>query len=174
MIAEFWAVPATIGEMKKIPLTQGKFAIVDDIDYAFLVKWKWYFDDYAIRKSRKSDGLSKRITIYMHRVVLSRKLGHFDFEDTDHKNQNRLDNRRCNLRPASRSQNSANRKLQQGSSKFKGVQWHKRGKKWQVRIKFEGKTKHLGLFTDEIEAAQAYNKAAKKLFGEFAYLNSIG
>lgn len=159
--------------MEKIPLTQGKFATVDDIDYEFLIKWKWYFHCYAVRNSHKSDGFDKLIKIFMHREILIRKLGHSDFQETDHKNHNKLDNRRGNLRPASRSQNQGNRKIQQGVSKFKGVHWYKDRKKWQAQIKFEGKRKHLGYFTDEIEAVEAYNRAAKKLFGEFAYLNPV-
>ncbi len=158
--------------MKKIPLTQGKFAIVDDIDYSFLMQRKWRFNQgYAVRSSRKSEGLNKRIAILMHRVVLSRKLGHSNFEETDHKNQNELDNRRGNLRPSSRLENSANSKSRPGTSKFKGVYWNKLNKKWCAQIKFDGKKKHLGYFTDEVEAAKEYNKAALKYFGEFAYLN---
>lgn len=166
---------ASASTMKKIPLTQGKFATVDDIDYAFLMNWKWYFstDGYARRNSRKSDGLGRGVTIRMHRIVLSRELGNFDFEQTDHKNQDRLDNRRSNLRPATVSQNQGNMKLQQGSSKFKGVCWHKQAKKWRVRVQFEGKSIHLGYFTDEIEASKAYNKAALKYFGRFAYVNAV-
>lgn len=160
--------------MKKISLTQGKFAIVDDVDYAFLMRWKWHLHDgYAARTSRKLDGLSKRIKILMHRIILSQKLGHSDFKDTDHKNQDRLDNRRSNLRPATRSQNIGNSKIRQGSSRFKGVCWDKLAKKWQARIWIEDKQKYLGRFTDEIEAAKAYNKAATEYFGEFAYLNSV-
>lgn len=162
--------------MKKIPLTQGKFAIVNDVDYAFLMQWKWFCstnDGYAKRGSRKSDGLTKRKLISMHRVILRRKLGYSDFLDTDHKNRNRLDNRRGNLRPATHSQNLGNSSIRRGSSKFKGVHWFKRDKNWQVRIQFEGARKYLGSFTDEIEAAKVYNKAALKYFGEFACLNPV-
>lgn len=162
--------------MKKISLTQDKFALVDDIDYGFLMQWKWCLDShgYAKRNSRKSDGFDKRITIRMHQIVLIRKLGHSNFKEADHKNQNKLDNQRNNLRPASNSQNRRNRKSYKGSlSKFKGVCWHKCNKKWSVEIGFEGRRKHLGYFTDEVEAAKAYNRAATKYFKEFAHLNSI-
>lgn len=160
--------------MKKISLTQDKFALVDDIDYGFLMQWKWCFHNgYAERASRKSEGFDPPKLIYMHRVVLSRKIGYYDFEETDHKNHNRLDNRRDNLRPATCSQNRRNKKSQRGSSTFKGVSWHKRNNKWQSYIMCNRIRKHLGSFTDEIEAAKAYNKAAIKHFGEFAYLNPV-
>lgn len=162
--------------MKKIPLTQGKFAIVNDIDYAFLMQWKWFFstgDGYAKRGGRKADGLIKHKNISMHRVILGRKLGHSDFLDTDHKNRTRLDSRRGNLRSATHSQNIGNSSIRPGSSKFKGVHWFKRDKNWQVRIQVEGNRKHLGLFTDETEAAKAYNKAALEHFGKFACLNPV-
>lgn len=161
--------------MKKIPLTQGKFAIVNDIDYAFLMQWKWFFstNGYAVRNSRKSDTVDKRTAIYMHRVILIRKLGHSDFVDTDHKNQNRLDNWRSNLRPASAPQNRRNKRIQGGSSKFKGVHWHKRNKRWQAQIGLNGGRKYLGSFTNEIQAAKVYNKAASEHFGKFACLNTV-
>lgn len=128
---------------------------------------------YARRGSQKTDSLSKDKLIHMHRVILSRKLRHSDFNQTDHKNQDRLDNRRSNLRPASVPQNQGNMKIRQGSSKFKGVCWDKNREKWLVRIGFEGKLKHLGRFTDEVEAAKTYNEAALEIFGKFACLNQI-
>jgi hypothetical protein len=84
-----------------------------------------------------------------------------------------------NLRIATTSENGGNRKKaksflgQQCSSKFKGVSWHKRDKKWCSQIQVQQKTIHLGYFIDEIKAAFAYNKAAVKYFGEFAKLNTF-
>ncbi len=157
--------------MKKISLTQGKFAVVNDIDYVFLMQWKWYFHKgYAVRNSHKLGVPSKRKTIYMHRIVLGRKLGHSDFENGDHKDQNKLNNRRGNLRPATVSQDRANRKSPGGVSKFKGVCWHKEKQKWQAKVRIEGKLKHLGYFAIEVKAAKAYNRAALEHFGAFACL----
>ena len=92
----------------------------------------------------------------------------------DHINHNGLDNRKANLRPATRSQNSFNRLIiirKDLSSKYKGVTWGKYKKMWQARIGIYGKRKHIGFFKDEVQAAMAYDKAAKKYHGEFASLN---
>lgn len=97
--------------------------------------------------------------------------------DVDHCFSNLDDN--INIRKATKSQNGANRKLNISSnkkpktSKFKGVSWAKASKKWMAGIGVNGKTKNLGYFTDEKDAARAYNEAALKYFGEFARLNSI-
>jgi len=82
-------------------------------------------------------------------------------------------NIKSNLRVVTVSQNHMNRNTNYGSSKYKGVAWHKGGKKWLAQIMINGKLKHLGYFTSEEEAAQCYNEAAIKLFGEHALLNEI-
>lgn len=151
----------------RIPLTQGKFAIVDKIDYEYLNQFKWCYNcGYAVRHSPTAKG--KRTTILMHRVILER-MRHKDFKDSDHINQNKLDNRRCNLRTATRSQNLCNKgKQSNNTSGFKGVCWVKRDKKWLAQIRINGKRKHLGYFDSKKQAARAYSKAAKKYHGEFA------
>ena len=155
---------------KKIPLTQGKFAIVDDEDYGELSKHKWCVDKtpytyYAIRRVKRR---GKCTTIRMHRFILNAKPG----EDVDHRDSNGLKNTRDNLRICTRSQNVQNqRPRKDGSSRYKGVRWHKTAKKWQAQIVSNHKERHLGLFDNEIQAAQAYDIAAKELFGEFAYTN---
>lgn len=158
---------------KTIPLTQGKVAIVDDADFESLSKHKWYYlKGYAVRKIRHDD---KQRTIYMHHAILKPPLG---FE-SDHLNGNGCDNRRCNLRSCTHSQNlrnsakPAHRRGNICSSKYKGVTWHKPARKWQAQIKLDGMNRYLGLFNDEQEAALRYNIEATKLFGEFANLNAI-
>lgn len=89
----------------------------------------------------------------------------------DHINGDTLDNRKQNLRVASKSQNAANMRKHRGSSKFKGVCWNRKSGKWAVEIKVNGKTQYLGMYADEILAAKVYDTAAKHLFGEFAQLN---
>lgn len=162
--------------MKQIPLTQGQFAIVDDADYDWLNQWKWaahkhssgYF--YAMRNSLQKNG--KYHTVYMAREILGLKFG--DPRQADHIEHHTLDNRRHNLRISTPQQNSMNQKSPQNTtSQFKGVHWHKQCEKWRAEIRINGKLKHLGLYVLETEAALAYNDAAKKYFGEFAYLNVI-
>ncbi len=90
----------------------------------------------------------------------------------DHINHNGLDNRKANLRNCTIKQNNANaRPAKWTSSKYKGVSYIKRKKKWAVYIKKDGRQFNLGCFADEAEAAKAYDASAKKLHGEFAHLN---
>lgn len=153
--------------MKEIQLTQGKVAIVDDDDFEWLAQWKWHTDKngYAIRNVRISTGV--RTTLKMHRVILGLKKG--DGFDVDHINETRSDNRKSNLRKATRSENLRNQgKYKNNTTGFKGVLWHKINKKWTAQIQIYGKGKHLGCFNTPEEASKAYEKAALELHGEFA------
>ena len=160
--------------MKSIPLTQGMTAIVDDDMFERLNRYKWYAQKrkntfYAVRKTLKIDG--KRRTILMHREILGLKFG--DKRQGDHRNHNGLDNRRDSLRICTRSQNQQNGNPRVNcSSVFKGIYWHKAVHKWQAKIQVDGRCIYLGLFASEIEAAKAYDEAAKIYFGEFACINT--
>lgn len=151
--------------MKKIKLTQGKFAKVDDVYFPHVNVWKWYYlHGYAVRKIKNG---KKRRTIFMHRVI-SQVTSSFE---VDHINGDRLDNRTSNLRVCTRKQNCQNRRsLKNSSSKYLGVTWNKRAKKWQAQIK----GKYLGIFRNETDAAKAYDKIARQFYGEYANLNFKG
>jgi len=148
--------------MQTIPLTQGKVAIVDDMDYSNLIVRSWcYSNGYAWAKI---DGKKQS----MHRFLMNNPNG----LEIDHINNNGCDNRRCNLRIATRSQNMANLHLtQKRTSRFKGVCFNKYNSKWHAAIRINGKKKHLGYFLQEQDAAKAYDSAAKQYFGEFAHIN---
>ena len=152
---------------KEIPLTQGKVAIVDDEDYERLKGYSWQYNrkrGYAQRIAEKN---GKRAAVYLHREIMQPPPG----MQVDHINGDKLDNRRNNLRIVTNQQNQYNSKSRKGISKYKGVSWHKTAGKWRAYIGVDGKFKHLGLFTDEKEAALAYDRAARELFGEYAKTN---
>jgi hypothetical protein len=157
--------------MKKIPLTQGKFAIVDDEDFEWLNQLKWCAKKnrhlwYVVRGG-KQNGV--RWQMKMHRLILNAP----DGIEVDHRDGNGLNNQRANLRLCSRQQNCANKRVRNQfvSSQFKGVCFLKRRKKWLANISFNNRTQFIGEYTSEVEAARAYDKKAYQLFGEFAHLN---
>jgi hypothetical protein len=154
--------------MKTIPLTQGKVALVDDEDYEWLSRWKWYailngHTWYAARKDCSGD---RPRAVSMHRQIMGEPEGKVDHIDGDG-----LNNQRGNLRLATDPQNLWNSRKRRGSSKFKGVYWTKRNKRWRAAITHLGVKKHLGYFDSEEAAARAYDRAAKEFFGPFARLN---
>jgi len=158
---------------RRIPLTQGKFAIVDPEDYPHLAKYKWFLakspsTSYAARWHRPTNS-KRRKKIWMHRQVITVPPGMV----CDHTNRNGLDNRKANLRPATVSQNLANRQKRKAKtrSKYKGLEWDNIQRKWKARIQLNGRRIYLGSFTNEINAAKAYDHAAKKYHREFAALN---
>lgn len=155
---------------KEIPLSRGYVTLVDDDDFDWLSQQKWFAVSrktkvYAKRKNRSSDG-SGRIAIAMHRLILDAPAG----LQVDHINGDSLDNRRCNLRLANQSQNAAN-KSAMGKSKYKGVCWVARIRKWSAQIKKDGQKFWLGTFDTEEAAARAYDSAARAMHGEYARLN---
>ena len=150
--------------MKEIGLTQGKVALVDDEDYEWLKQYKWCCASgkglvYATRQSRGK-------SVFMHRIILNTPQG----MHTDHINHDGLDNRRCNLRICTNSQNQANGNIRKDNTTGrKGTTWDKNKRKYLARIKFHGRYAHIGYFDKIEDAANAYNAKAKELFGEFAY-----
>ncbi|MGB8014162.1 MAG: AP2 domain-containing protein [Terriglobales bacterium] len=159
--------------MREVKLTRGYAAFVDDADYERVMavgQWNAQVERsgnvYAVR-SIKVEG-KRAASQLMHRFIL----GITDSKvRVDHKNRYPLDNRRNNLRIATPSQNAANSRARGGTSRFAGVSWHMRCGKWRARIRPNGSTIHLGLFANELDAALAYDVAARKHFGEFAKCN---
>lgn len=144
------------------------YALVDGEDYPKLRPTTWYLQRNNSNTYYARTGGTN--IVLMHRAVLPLPKG---FE-VDHKNRNGLDNRRENLRPATTSQNQANKRTQKTNkshSRYKGVTSHRNG--WEAKIGINYKTKHLGIFPTEQEAATAYNEAAIKHFGQFARVNQI-
>lgn len=113
---------------------------------------------------------------YLHRLILSRMLGRElqKGEETDHKNLNRLDNQRENIRLADSSKNKINRRLQSNNTTgYRGIWLQCDGKKWGATLKIKGKKTHLGVFDTPEEAAAAYDRAAKEAQGEFFVGNHV-
>jgi len=166
--------------MKKIQLTQGQFALVDDEDYEYLSQWKWYahrrgekYTYYAMR----TDYTKGKVQIRMHNAIALR-YGLKDYEELDHADRNGLNNQKDNLRVCTRGENNFNRR------KFgelpKGVRIHKKKhtKKdggviiytsYQARINVNGKSVNLGLHKELKDAVKAYNDAALRYYPNFVY-----
>ena len=155
--------------MKKIELTQGQFAIVDDDDYEYLSQWKWHAhydrhtNSFRARKNIRNE--KKATTISMHTMIMKTPKGLV----CDHINGDTLDNRKENLRNITNNQNLMNRKGDRGRELYKGVyiQRYKNKKYFVVHVK----STYAGIYETEKEAALAYDKKARELFGEFARLN---
>jgi HNH endonuclease/AP2 domain len=158
-----------------IPLPQGKNAIVDSTDFEWLSQWTW-----RLRKAncktyvfRQEGGQGRRKGIHMHRLILG--LNQKGIGRADHINGDSLDNRRANLRECSNSENQYNRRKQSNnSSGYKGVYLSKRRGSYQARIGVRGRSKHIGYYKSPVEAALAYDRAAKIEHKEFAVLNFPG
>lgn len=152
--------------MKLIPLTKGKFAKVDDADYDWLMQWKWLFDgQYASRTGKLNEG---RKHISMHRQIMG-TMGTNIL--TDHKDRDKLNCQRDNLRIATHSENMRNRAAY-GFSKLCGVSFEADRNKWRGGIFVNG-VRIRKRFDTEIEAAKWRNEMAIKYFGEFASINQL-
>lgn len=154
---------------KQIPLSgqngEGKFAIVDDEDYAAVSVYSWHCScGYAITKNSKRN-------LRLHHLIFGSLSSGFV---VDHIDGNRLNNQRANLRLVTATQNAQNIAPRKNtSSRFKGVCWAKSKRFWKAEIQFEKTRISLGYFASEIDAARAYNAAAVQYHGEYARLNII-
>ena len=149
-----------------IPLTQNLFARVDPEDYADLAKHKWS----AARGGRTVYAVrcEAGVQLRMHRVIMKAP-PHLVCDHIDHHGWH---NTKSNLRLCTRAQNARNqRRRKGGTSRFRGVCWHKADGKWHARIYHNGRTHHLGAYRSERAAARAYDRAAITLHGPFASLN---
>ena len=141
---------------------------VCDADYHLFKFMKWNIDSCGYARSYVHVKNRGTITILMHHLIMGKKPNLV----VDHINQNKTDNRRCNLRFTTRSQNAINSNKKIGkTSKFKGVSWDTKRQKFVASLTINNKFKHLGFFENEVDAALARDKAAKDIFGEYAYLN---
>jgi hypothetical protein len=157
--------------VKLIPLTQGKFAKVDDSNFEWLNQWKWQAHKnknnwYATRATGSINGIQGHVK--MHRLILGLTDPNILI---DHEDGDGLNNQEYNLRICDYAQNSTNRR---NRKRISPVGVHKRAEnQFRAMIRVKKKLIHLGTFKDESAAAQAYNKAAIKYYGEFANLNKI-
>ncbi|MBD0381217.1 HNH endonuclease [Paenibacillus sedimenti] len=157
--------------MKELILGKGEITLVDDEDYEQLSQHRWNKSQYgyAYRLGDRSKG--ERWKVLMHREIMKAPAGSM----IDHINGNRLDNRKSNLRFATRAQNATNCSGRGGESGYKGVFINKSSQlpSYRALIRSNKKSIHIGCFNSKEAAAQAYNHAAVKYHGEFARLNKI-
>lgn len=158
--------------MKRIKLTQNKFALVDNSDYEWLNNFKWYPDKsgdknfYVVRNSKDCNGKHKKIR--MHQEIMGTPRG----METDHIDGNGLNNQRKNLRICTRSQNQHNRgKYKCNTSGYKGVSWHKVKKKWSANIGVNGKLIFIGDYFTIEQAYKAYCMACQEYHKDFSKFN---
>jgi hypothetical protein len=145
--------------------SNGTEYIFDKQDYDFVKKYNWYeAKGYVI-------AIINHEKVCLHRILLN---AHGDME-VDHVNGIKTDNRRSNLRECNHENNSRNVRKQKNktSSKYKGVSYDKARNKWEAYIITGNKKIHLGRYVSEETAAEAYNKKAKELFGEYAKPNKL-
>jgi AP2 domain len=166
--------------VKTIPLyggkAHGRVMKVDDGDYDMMMARRWTVKEHrrpgggmkgpyaTTGTSRASQRAGGPRNIFAHTLITGLLY-------VDHRNGDGLDNQRHNLRPATQPENLANTGSRGGTSRYKGVSWDRRRNKWRAGIMNNRQLYHLGMFTDEDEAARAYDAAAIELQGEFARPN---
>jgi len=153
----------------EIPLTNGGVALIDDADYPLVSRHNWHWRQSRGKRVRYAVTVHRQHVIRMHRLILglTTRLPY-----VDHVNWNGLDNRRRNLRVATNSQNMANSPAHTANTTgFRGVSFNADASKFAAQICCNGRNHHLGYFTVPHDAARAYDAAARRLFGPFAYQN---
>lgn len=146
----------------------GQYAIIDTEDWERVSKYKWY---NARKYAARGENRNGKVKIYyLHHMIAGYQPG----VRVDHINRNTLDNRKSNLRLCTIAQNTRNSEARiNNTSGFKGVSYDKKQNKWTAQIGYNYKKIRIGRYKTALEAAKAYNKKAKELFGDFAYLNNI-
>lgn len=162
------------GNIAYVPLTQWYEAIIDAADVPLVMGFNWCAQVaphtvYALRNGWESLGEPKAPVIFLHRVICPAPSGML----TDHRDGDGLNNRRDNLRCATKAENGRNsRKKKNNTSGFKGVHLHKQSGRWQARISIGNPTQRsLGMFDTPEEAHEAYVKASAEMHGEFGRIN---
>lgn len=153
-----------------IRVNNGYFTLIDVEDLSLFLKYTWSRDSegYIRHCFRRKGGTG---ALLLHRLIMGAAKG----QKIDHVNHNPSDNRRCNLRLATTSQNGQNslKPRRPSSSRFKGVRFDPKRRYWMARILVDGKRLYVGCHQNEEDAARAYNAAAIQYFGEFACLNQV-
>jgi len=162
--------------MKKIKLTRGKYAIVDDEDYHYLNRFQWSaskkVNDYYAVMTKTKRKLGRASGFYMHEFIINLD----SYDCVTFKNKNTLDYRKENIFGVNIGTKQARARKMQGAkytSKYKGVSFREKNKIYEVRITKNKKTYHLGCYRNERIAASVYNAKARELYGDFAYQNKI-
>jgi HNH endonuclease len=168
-------MPPPVKGARWIPLNHGRFALVDERDYAAVRHFKWRV------LQRGSQHLSVQThanghPVYLHRIVMARALGRSIPKglQVDHRDGDGFDCRRSNLRLSTPSQNGFNQRLTKAKSGFRGVYWHRKAGMWRAMIRVQYKLILVGCFHDPVLAARARDDAARRIFGDFARLNFPG
>lgn len=160
--------PIIEGDIARVPLTRGLYAVIDAADAAAVGARVWQAEPAGLTHYAQTNRSASLPATRLHRFVLGYGPGD---PEVDHIDGDGLNCRRSNLRATSHKQNMANRSGRRGTSTFKGVRWDTERSTWAAEIKDGGRARFLGRFADEVEAARAYDQAAVEVWGEYARLN---
>lgn len=167
--------------MKTVELSDGTAVLVDDEDFHVASQFSWHmtgvrtYNGYTWQypgTNVRVDGKHKMLLL--HRLLMGARFG--DNRRLDHVNGNTRDAQKSNLRWCSHGQNISNQRNRtktNKSSRFHGVYFDRWKQRWKAQIRCEKRKVCLGNFTDEVQAARAYDMAAMKLHGSFASLNNV-